>query len=55
MDDIYSENAVLWEDNATDIDMSTNISDHDVDANTFDHVHSKKFDHWLFKKIMATK
>jgi len=35
---ICSENAVLQEDNATDIDLGTNISDHDVDANTFDHV-----------------
>lgn len=38
MEDICSANAVVREDNETDTDMGTNISDHDVDANTFDRV-----------------
>lgn len=35
----YGQCAVLRVDNATDIDMGTNISDHDVDANTFNHIY----------------
>lgn len=40
MDEIYSEHAEMQEHDATDIDMSPNFSDHNVDANTFDNMHA---------------